>query len=126
MMKKLGALLFLLAVTMTVSAQQPATKQAHADAIKMPAEYSAKVADVVKASRDYAEANAKLVSAWKDYAAQQTAFQNEIVRLITRAAIAAHLTIDQLDNSDLRVDEKGNYEWVPKPKSEPDPARPKN
>jgi hypothetical protein len=125
-MKRITAVVFLLAVTITAGAQQPTTKQAHADAIKMPAEYATKIADVVKASREYAEANAKLVSAWKDYVAQQNAFQNEIERLITRAAIAAHLTLEQLDNSDLKLDEKGNYEWVPKVKPEKlEPVKPK-
>jgi len=98
-----------------IHAQQP-TKQAHADAIKMSAEDSTRLTEILQASAKYAEANAKLISAWKDYSAQQSALQAEFDRRVARAAIAAHLTIEQLDNSDLKVDEKGNYEWVPKPR----------
>lgn len=119
-MKKISLIFAMLILCGAASAQQPVAKQNHAPeaAIPMSTEDSAKLAEVAQVSQKYAEANSKLVSACRDYNSQQAAFQAEFDRRAARAAIAAHLTLEQLDNSDLKLDEKGNYVWVLRAKTE--------
>lgn len=114
----------LLFVTAHVRAQQPkadnhpvvpaATPKAIA---AMPVEYSRQIdalqAEAKKNETDYAQ----VIGLYKDYVAKQVAIQAEITKQSLLAALEAHVTIDQLKNSDLVKDEKtGNWEWREKAK----------
>lgn len=102
-------LVLLLAITATAqSAQAPAP-------VKVPPDYAKQLADLEKQSEKLATDNAQLLAAYQKYMAMQSEMRGQYQLVATRAAMAAHLTVEQLDNSELKSDGKGGYEWVPKP-----------
>jgi hypothetical protein len=115
-MRRILILATILLMSGAAAAQQPATPVAGAP-VKMPAEYSAKVSELQqqadKLDKDYGQ----VVTLFKEYAAKRDAIQAQAAVLITRAALAVHMTIEQLDNSTLAIDDKGAYQWVPKAKA---------
>lgn len=125
-MKRIFLLLaMVLVASFACYAQQPkpiADIPAKPAAVQMPAEYVAQIAEIQDRSKKFADANKDLISSWQEYVRQQTAFSADITKIVLRSAIAAHLTIEQVDNSDLVPDGKGGYQWVPKaPAAKPTP-----
>lgn len=98
-------------------------KSADGGAIKMPETYSTQVAALQEQSKKLDKDYEQVITLFKEYVAKRDAIQSQAVVLITRAALAAHLTIEQLDNSLLTVDAKGQYSWVSKPNIEAAPSK---
>lgn len=92
-----------------------------APAVKVPPEYSAKLAEIQEQAKKLDTDYAQVIALFKEYIAKRDALQAQAAVLATRAALAAHMTIEQLDNSMLTVDEKGHYQWVRK--ANPDGAK---
>ena len=98
---KLAVVLLILLLPVTAYSQTPKAVVPPKPAnVKMPEGRSAEL----KALQDQAT---KLEQAMKEV-------QLRAAVLINRAALEAGLTVSQLDNSDLVLDDKGNYQWVPR------------
>jgi len=84
--------------------------------VKMPAEESAELKKMEGQLTRLQTENKDLVTAYRDYEQRITNLRSSAALLITRAALKAKLTLDQLDSSDLAWDEKsGSFEWRPRP-----------
>lgn len=119
----------LLSMSAHVSAQTKDSKletqtSTSAAAVKMPAEYSKQIDTLQDQSKKLETDYSQVIGLYKDYVSKRDQIQAQAAVLITRAALAAHMTIEQLDNSELVKDEKGNWEWREKPKAAPVTAQP--
>jgi hypothetical protein len=111
------AIAMVLFVAVPARAQSPAEQSPKPVTVTMPAEDSAQLKAIQAMATKLMSDNAQVISAYNEYDRQLERVRSAAALLITRAALKAKLTIEQLDASELGLNAEGNYEWRPKPKA---------